>query len=147
MKNSDYVSKEKQGYDPVKFTEEIKQDYHEDTTIPKANQRFLHETAGHREIFNKKVYVGVRGAPRIPVQNQLFSSDPDIVKWDKGSAEKNVEHEYKPTKTMVYNERDHHKLYSKGGNAKDYLEKSNDIHRASYTAHPAQRTTFNIFGY
>lgn len=147
LKNPNYVNKGNVGEDPVQMTSNIKQDYHEDTTVPKANQRILHEITGQREIYGKKVYVGVRGKPRIPVQQQTQSSDPDITKWDKGAADFNVEDQPKAQKTMINNERDHHKLYSNHGSAMDFPGRSSDIHRQSYTAHPANRTSFNIFGF
>jgi hypothetical protein len=147
LKNPSYVGKDNQGGDPVKFSSGITQTYHEDTTIPMQNQRVMHEVTGQREIFGKKVYLGVKGKSKIPVQEQVQSSDPDITKWDKGAVDVNVEDQYKPKKTMVYNERDHHKMYSNHGTAQSMLDKQNDIHRTSYTAHPANRTSFNIFGF
>lgn len=58
LKESSYVAKDKQGKDPVGFTNEIKQKAHEDTYIPKKNLRTLHENPPNREIFGKRVYHG-----------------------------------------------------------------------------------------
>lgn len=142
-----YVAKDKVGENLVKKIEEIKQTYHEDTTVPYANQRYIHEVADGREIFNKKVYLQVKGKPKIPVQVQIQSSDPDILKWNKSSSSENAEAKFKPAKTIINDERSHHKLYTHHGDAKVLVDKPNDIHRTSYTAHPAARTSFNIFGF
>lgn len=147
LQNPSYVVQDNVGASPVKFSEAIKQPGHEDTYVPKANLRVLHENVGNREIFGKRVYLGTKGKSKIDVQNQLFSSDPNITKWDKGAGESANEFEYKPTKKMVYNERDHHKLYSTHGGALDFANRPSDIHRSSYTSHQANRTSFNIFGF
>lgn len=142
--NPSYLVKENQGKDPVKLTEEIKQSIHEDTHIPATNLRFLHENTQNREIFGKKVYMGKKGASRIEVQQQTQSSDPSILKWEKGSDKYNMEEQFRPSKKIIYNERDHHKLYSTHGGATDMFGKPNDIHRNSYSRHQANRNNFNI---
>ena len=69
-----------------------------------------------------------------------------ITKWEKGDTGAHIEETHKPAKTIVNKERDHHKLYSKHGTASSYVSQPSDIHRASYSGHQANRTSFNIFG-
>lgn len=147
LQDPSYVVKDRQGRNPVDFTGEIQQKTHEDTYVPKKNMRFIHENVANREIFSNKVYVGEKGKSRIDVQQQFLSSDPNIIKWEKGSTGLSCEDEYKPAKKMVYNERDHHKMYSTHGSAFEHIPKTNDVHRTSYSRHQANRTNFNIFGF
>eukprot|EP00344_Euplotes_crassus_P010119 CAMPEP_0197010602 /NCGR_PEP_ID=MMETSP1380-20130617/55027_1 /TAXON_ID=5936 /ORGANISM="Euplotes crassus, Strain CT5" /LENGTH=237 /DNA_ID=CAMNT_0042432633 /DNA_START=20 /DNA_END=730 /DNA_ORIENTATION=+ len=81
LKDPSYLDKSLQGKSPVEFTSEIKQKAHEDTYIPKKNQRVLHENLSNREIFGKRVYLETKGKSTIDVQDQRFSSDPMITKW------------------------------------------------------------------
>lgn len=147
LQNPSYLVKENKGKDPVSLTSEITQKAHEDTYVPKANMRFLHENTQNREIYGKKVYVGTKGKSKIDVQNQLFSSEPNILKWEKGKTDFPVEQEFKPSKKIFYDHRDHHKLYSNHGTATDFFNRPNDVHRSSYSSHQANRTNFNIFGF
>lgn len=142
--NPSYVVKEARGVDPVSFTEEIKQSSHEDTYVPKANMRMLHENTQNREIFGKRVYLGQKGKGNPMVQQQFLSSDPNIIKWEKGSSKYNMEEQHKPAKKIIYNERDHHKLYSQHGQRVDVPSQPSTVHRSSYSGHQAARTNYNI---
>lgn len=147
LKAPTYTSKEQVGRDPVEISKSVKKPLLQDVHVPKDNQRFLHEVAGHRDIFNKKVYVGIKGQSKIPVQKQTESSDPDIIRWNKTTSDFNPEEKHKPAKSIVNDERDHHRLYSTHGAAKTDFNKPNNVHRTSYAGHPATRSNFNIFGY
>jgi hypothetical protein len=86
--NPSYLVKERQGVDPVVITNELQQKAHEDTYLPQANQRTLHQNTTNREIFGSRVYLGVKGKSKIDVQHQLDSSEPNLTKWDKGNTGK-----------------------------------------------------------
>lgn len=91
---------------------EINKDFKDDKAKPKPHTRFIHENYGVRDIFNRKVYVEKKGKSTIDVQEQVTSSEPNLTKWDKTETEY-VQHgeTFKPAKTIINDERDHHKLY------------------------------------
>jgi hypothetical protein len=94
---------------PVK---EINKDFNDEKAKPKPHTRFIHENYGVRDIYNKKVYVEKKGKSKIDVQEQISSSEPNLTKWDKTETEYALHGEtFKPAKTIINNERDHHKLY------------------------------------
>jgi hypothetical protein len=146
LQNPSYVASDKRGKDPVSMTSEIKQTAHEDTYVPKANMRFLHENTMNREIFGKKVYIGKKGQSTGEVQNQQQSSDPSITKWEKSKPSYQIEEDYRPSKKIFQGQRDHHMGFNGLGGASEVYQKPNLVHRSSYSQHQATRSNFNIFG-
>lgn len=81
LKESSYVAKDRQGKDPVGFTNEIKQKAHEDTYVPKKNLRTLHENPPNREIFGKRIYHGMDSDSKYRNQRKAIhpSSRPEAI--------------------------------------------------------------------